>query len=897
MANEISFKMPKISGYLKNKKLMYLLVAVLLLAIIIFGMWIRFQSLDILKDVTTGEFIPTALDPFYFLRIAETMISDSGLPEFDNMRYVPAKLSFSNEITPDAVVLLYKIANIFGDFSIQYINVISPVVFFGLSLIVFFFLTYFLTKSKITALISSFFLSVIPIYFHRTSTGFSDHESIGMLVFFSVILAFTFSLKFLEKNRDNLMKILGLGILVGFLTSLTIAAWGGIANFIFMIFPLSFFVFWVLKVKNIGDRKSLNSLLVFYPTWLISGIFLTLMYGYSLLGVIEKYTLSTSGIISLFVLGFIFVDYFFIYFKGNLKFLKGKEKYRIFFSIIATILLGVIFLLLQDRSIFSLLSNLFERFLNPFGTGRTGLTVAENAATSLNQWMGQIGKTFFWLFYFGIIFLGVEMSKGIEKKKDKVIFILLWTFMISGILFSRISSSSLLNGTNFISKAFYFSGLILFFLYVSRLYLKENISIKPELIVTASWIFFMIIAARGAVRLFFPVTPIVVFMGSFFVVKLFDYWRSSKDDFLKIFLIVILIISVVGMAMSANDFANNSIAQAKNSGPSASYQWQKAMSWIRDNTEKGSIFVHWWDYGYWVQYLGQRPTVTDGGHGVGYWDHLIGRYLLTTPNPESALSFMKTQGVSYLLIDPSDFGKYPAYSKIGSDEEATDRYSQIPLMVIDPSQTIEKEGQTTRVYQGGVHVDEDIIYGENEEVFLPEGKAIAAGVVLIESTDGGGSSFAQPQEVFVYNQKQVNIPVRYLYYQEELIDFGGGLDAVIMIIPQIFQNNNQQVNIDFLGTAVYLSPKVSKSLFAQLYLLDNSFGKYETVSLAHAEQDPIVSNINSQGANVGDFAYFHGLRGPIKIWKVDYPSNILVKEEFLRTSGEYGEFDNLKFVV
>ena len=34
-----------------------------------------------------------------------------------------------------------------------------------------------------------------------------------------------------------------------------------------------------------------------------------------------------------------------------------------------------------------------------------------------------------------------------------------------------------------------------------------------------------------------------------------------------------------------------------------------------------------------------------------FWDHLIGRYLLTTPNPETALSFMKAQNVSY-LYDP-----------------------------------------------------------------------------------------------------------------------------------------------------------------------------------------------------------------------------------------------------
>src|SRR3989304_9105341 len=105
------------------------------------------------------------------------------------------------------------------------------------------------------------------------------------------------------------------------------------------------------------------------------------------------------------------------------------------------------------------------------------------------------------------------------------------------------------------------------------------------------------------------------------------------------------------------------------------------MACVRGNTVEGSVFVHWWDYGYWVQSIGGRPTVADGGHAVTYWPHLIGRYVLTTPFPEAALSFMKSHGVSYLLIDPTDLGKYGAYSGIGSDEGGQDRISQIPVML------------------------------------------------------------------------------------------------------------------------------------------------------------------------------------------------------------------------
>ena len=134
-----------------------------------------------------------------------------------------------------------------------------------------------------------------------------------------------------------------------------------------------------------------------------------------------------------------------------------------------------------------------------------------------------------------------------------------------------------------------------------------------------------------------------------------------------------------------------------------------------------------------------------------------------------------------------------------------------------------------------------------------------------------------------------------MYFNEELVDFGGGLDATVIIMPTINQNG-EQINIDGLGMVIYLSQKVSKSLFAQLYLLDDSFENYDTVKLVHSEEDPLIVSLNSQGANIKDFVYFGGFRGPIKIWEVSYPDNILEKEEFLKKAGNYAELDDLFFV-
>ena len=39
--------------------------------------------------------------------------------------------------------------------------------------------------------------------------------------------------------------------------------------------------------------------------------------------------------------------------------------------------------------------------------------------------------------------------------------------------------------------------------------------------------------------------------------------------------------------------------------------WIDAMSWIKENTPSDSVIFSWWDYGYWIQTLGERTTLAD----------------------------------------------------------------------------------------------------------------------------------------------------------------------------------------------------------------------------------------------------------------------------------------------
>ena len=293
-----------ISYITENKKIVWGIFIILLIALIIFSSWIRLQNLELLKDSTTGGYIPIELDTFYFLRIAQTILEQGELPQYDNMR-LPHNTPYSNEILPYVLLSMYKIWKPFDPaINLEYIDIIYPVVFFAIGLFIFFFLIYVLTKSKLTALFSSLFLAFIPTYLYRTVAGFADHEAIGMASFYLTLLFYGIFLNFLENNKDKkiLYKTALFALTLGFLSSLTAASWGGISNFLFMIIPLSFLLIWMIKSQNYNKNEMLNYL-VFYIVFIFSAIIFPSIYGYSIKDVIlrlfVKIIISPSEIVGL----------------------------------------------------------------------------------------------------------------------------------------------------------------------------------------------------------------------------------------------------------------------------------------------------------------------------------------------------------------------------------------------------------------------------------------------------------------------------------------------------------------------------------------------------------------------------------------------------------------------
>ena len=123
------------------------------------------------------------------------------------------------------------------------------------------------------------------------------------------------------------------GLLMGFLTAVTITAWKGVANFLFMIIPLAIFLLWVFSVDNF---EKAFSVVIFYVAWCFSVVLVGGLLNQGISGTLN-YFLVTSNLMTLAILGFIVIDAVLLFYN----FRSINERLRVFYSLGITAILGV----------------------------------------------------------------------------------------------------------------------------------------------------------------------------------------------------------------------------------------------------------------------------------------------------------------------------------------------------------------------------------------------------------------------------------------------------------------------------------------------------------------------------------------------------------------------------
>ena len=873
----------------------------LIFAFILFlGLHVRVLNISKLKDVTTGTWtLGPDLDPFLFLRWAQYIAVHGKLFILDPFRNVPLinictgsvcdSINTSGEMKmiPYLIAWLYKFLSIFSkNVTVNYAAIIYPVVMFGFSIIAFFLFArkvfYKLDKNKrnIIALISTALFAVIPSLLPRTIAGIPEKES-GAFGFIFLALYFLIEAVTAEKLKKSLI----FGALAGVATGLLGLDWGGVI-FVFIAIPITFlFIFLLGKV----NKKEFY----IYVLWMAFSIITTMPFSsrYTPLNLI----MSSSTAIMFLIFFILLVD--FLIFKNKLFRIDEKlKKIKIpkeiisiiiafaFLAILATIIFGPSF-------IGGNISDIISLTISPGSPNRFSVTVAENKTPYfLNDWINEFGPIilsiplYFWLFFIGSIFLFNYLIKPLSKK-EKILMTLGYTVFLFCLIFSNYSPSSIMNGASGLSIFVYIAGALFFvgtFFYVYyKRHKKSDGSVFKELEFSYILYFIMftisIIAGRAGVRYIMVLAAVSPLAAGFLIFKVPDNFLKEKDDTKKFFIAIIAIILILAFLLTFWNYYQSDKTNGENYAPGPyQWQWQKAMAWVRENTSVDAVFAHWWDYGYWVQTIGERATILDGGNALGYWDYMMGRFVLTETNSSTSLDFLYAHNATNLLIDSTDIGKYSAFSSIGSDANY-DRFSWISTFTMDDKQTQETNNQSFYVYTGGSPNDADITYNINgTDVFLPARTSVVAAIVLGKDSN---QNLLQPIAIFQYNGAQYKIPLRYAYVNGNLQDFQSGLDAGVFIFPSASVDSSGKLSVNPSGALFFLSPRTIHTQLVQLYLFNEQSNYFK---LVHSEPDPFIDYLKTQGINVGDFLYYQGFKGPIKIWGITYPSGIKLDTDYLK---------------
>jgi asparagine N-glycosylation enzyme membrane subunit Stt3 len=618
----------------ENKEyLQYVALAVIVLV----SFMVRTADIDHLGDELLG------LDPYVFYRYAQDVVDTGVIRANDTMRYYPFGYNTRAEGTLHSYVMAYiylAFQPILG-WSLMTAFQLYPAIFGALAFIVFYFLLKELFKDTKIALVGTAMLSVVPSFLFRTSAGFSDKEAIAIFLIFSAFLFYMRS----NNQKDKKMRWLN-AALAGVATGLCGMSWGGV---IFVFESLAAFILIEVLFDRLS-REKLESYVIWAFTMFPFFIFLTDRYGG--LNFIFNNPMTVPPLLGLFVAIFVF----FAYPKID-KFRPKKIPTGVFAFSTAAVLLVVGAVIIFGMPFVSQISDWFFTTLISQPGSRHAESVSENQPPYFFDpfrgidWMSSV--SFFIIPFFGGVFLFMYEFMKPFKKYRTILGIIFLGFILF-FIFSRFSSSPEYQNLNQLFADNYIYSLYLFILAMVAFYFmvwkekKKMLQLNTNYMILLVWLIWAVVASRAAVRNLFSVTPPLIAIGAFFIVRGFDMIKEKTGEWVygSVLYIMLALLLFTGFNTSYGTVTNSF-------WPGVTSDWKNAMQWVQDNTAPNSVFMHWWDYGYWVQAVGNRTTVLDGGN---------------YESPERAAMHYFTSDNVTEYLDVLEYYDYPTHMLICDDD-------------------------------------------------------------------------------------------------------------------------------------------------------------------------------------------------------------------------------------
>ena len=511
-------------------------------------------------------------DPYFNYRATQYIV-DNGFDAYlewnDDMSWHP----YGRDVSATSQVSLHYITAIFynifgGNSPLLDFTILFPLIIGSLSSIVIFALVRVIGGTTAGLLASLMFAISLPIAM-RGLIGWYKSEPLGLFFGFIAIYLFLSAIK-TDKGKISFVKLIFAGIFL----SLGFSSWGGIQ---FFLLPLAIFIIALPFFKK-------NNKFLFWaiPTFSIS-LALSTMFGFE---------------------------------RPGMNFILGSSKALTEGSVISY---GAILIFLPV--IFMILILTVQKFSSTRTKIRNSLIVVGvfvvsgiSVLISSSQWHSDTLPTFRYLNAVNP-FLGAEdaLTMSVSEHQQTTIefsFTVLSTFIIFGIigiwlLFSNRSKISKLAIPNHMKVFALIFGIIA--LYASSAFVRLEL--------------------YGSIAL--------IILGSIGLAILLRHILDKPNIAIKlIFCLVIIGLFIAPMIFPERNWVTHSsntpaVFNGASQIPTGNNDWIDAGLWLQNNTPIDSVILAWWDWGYYIQTLGERTSLADGSTLIQWQIEKIARTLMS----------------------------------------------------------------------------------------------------------------------------------------------------------------------------------------------------------------------------------------------------------------------------
>lgn len=484
---------------------------------------------------------------------------------------------------------------------IRNICVLLAPAFSGLTALAMYLLTCEMSSSPSAGLLAAAFMGITPGYISRSVAGSYDNEAIAIF-----LLVFTFFLWIKAVKNGSIMW----GALTALFYGYMVSAWGGYV-FITNLIPLHVFV--LICMGRYSTRVYIS-----YTTWYALGTLGSMQIPFvGFLPIRNSDHMSALG-----VFGLIQLVAFAEFIRG---YLPGKQFQKLLTSMVFLVF-GLGFGGLVLLSVSGVIAPWSGRFYSLWDTGYAKIHIPIIASVSEHQ------PTAWPAFFFDLNFLIWLFPAGVficfQKLKDEHVFVIIYAVLSSYFAGVMVRLMLTLTPIVCVAAALALSSILDNFLVLS----KPDPEAVAKAVAKAN--------AEGSKSFRSSRSPIV---------GIYSYF--SKTVVTCSMSLYLLLFVAHCTWVTSNAYSSPSVVLASKLPDGSQHiidDYREAYYWLRQNTPHNSKIMSWWDYGYQIGGMADRPTLVDNNTWNNTHIATVGKAM--SSREEVSYPILRQHDVDYVLV-------------------------------------------------------------------------------------------------------------------------------------------------------------------------------------------------------------------------------------------------------